>query len=522
MRLFLIVLVTYNLMIEKSDGEIIGCDFVDTVNITESTKLSNGSYIYEDLLIPDDLTGEYDFILMANGLKEKVDSHIRGCVCKLKTCIRFCCPHDNIMYKNVCYDNMSKNEMKILDPFVNITLNNGSVTKMHFKNDLIVQWGFPMACNKTFFLDVGYNDQQYTIFENGTFQRHFDGKVFNKHNYCFQHQTFNVDGAQTIRMAPFNCEIEPDNITGRTVVLIISMTSLALTTTIYLVIKKLRILIGKCLICYMISLFFGFLFYLLQLWDLSEAFCTLAAYMGYFFVIAAFFWLSVISQYLCKNMTNSFKSIKCFSSERPFIGYSCYAWGIPMAMTGIVYLADKVVENQEIKPNMGEQCWISTEKWSAMIYFFGPMLILIVLNTIMFVTTAFYIFSSKSYIRNTAMKDGRDLKLKSDKRNYTVFLMLFIAMGVSWIFEIISYTVQDKETWARVFLVADYVNWSQGIFIFVLFILKPSTLKLIKNEIFPNNAWRSSMRSRATQNSIVGCGNKRPTQRTTSQDSSCL
>lgn len=49
---------------------------------------------------------------------------------------------------------------------------------------------------------------------------------------------------------------------------------------------------------------------------------------------------------------------------------------------------------------------------------------------------------------------------------------------MSWSFEIISYLVQNDDLWKRVFEVADYFNWSQGIIIFVLFILKRSTLKL--------------------------------------------
>jgi len=54
-------------------------------------------------------------------------------------------------------------------------------------------------------------------------------------------------------------------------------------------------------------------------------------------------------------------------------------------------------------------------------------------------------------------------------------------MGLTWIFEIISYSVRKNTVWAKRFQVADYLNWSQGIIIFVLFILKPSTLKLLKN-----------------------------------------
>lgn len=52
-------------------------------------------------------------------------------------------------------------------------------------------------------------------------------------------------------------------------------------------------------------------------------------------------------------------------------------------------------------------------------------------------------------------------------------------MGITWSLEIGSYFAQGHKLWESVFLVADYLNWSQGIIIFVLFVLKPSTLRLL-------------------------------------------
>lgn len=52
-------------------------------------------------------------------------------------------------------------------------------------------------------------------------------------------------------------------------------------------------------------------------------------------------------------------------------------------------------------------------------------------------------------------------------------------MGLTWSLEIGSYFAQGHEFWENVFLVADYLNWSQGIIIFVLFVLKRSTLRLV-------------------------------------------
>ncbi|KAH8283271.1 hypothetical protein KR054_002027, partial [Drosophila jambulina] len=79
-------------------AEIAGCDFFDTVNLTESWKYPNSSYLYEGhLLIPAELTAEYDHTELQNGTRVPVKSHMRGCACRLKTCLRFCCQVDETL-----------------------------------------------------------------------------------------------------------------------------------------------------------------------------------------------------------------------------------------------------------------------------------------------------------------------------------------------------------------------------------------------------------------------------------------
>ncbi|KAH8364831.1 hypothetical protein KR084_012241, partial [Drosophila pseudotakahashii] len=469
-------------MLQKTKAEISGCDFFDTVDISDGQIHPNGSYLYEDLLIPAHLTGEYDFKLLANGEKEGVTRHIRGCVCKLRPCVRFCCPHDHIMHRNTCYGNMTENELNELDPFLNLTLNNGSVVKMHFRDELIVQWDLPMPCEQEylFYLDNRDEMDEFTLFENGRFLRHYDNKNLDKREYCLQHQTF-YDGntnISSIRIAPQNCitEVEQSR-TGQTVVIILSLVCMALTIGVYLFVKKLRNLNGKCFISYMVSLFLAYLFLLLDLWGLSYSFCHTSGYLGYFFVMAAFLWLSVISLYLW-NGSN------VILSDHRFLAYNCYAWGMSAVLTGITLLADRVVDDENWNPRMGEEehCWIYTKSWSAMVYFYGPMLVLILFNMTMYILTAIFNIHSKLVLRKIAREEGRKQKLNSDKLNYALYLRLFIVMGMSWSFEIISYLIQDNNAWANAFLVADYFNWSQGIIIFVLFILKRNTLKLVKNQ----------------------------------------
>ncbi|XP_026832186.1 G-protein coupled receptor Mth isoform X2 [Drosophila erecta] len=355
----ILTIIVVGLLLQKSNADIPECDYYDTVDISAAQKLQNGSYIFEGLLVPANLTGEYEFRILPDNSKQKVGKHIRGCVCKVKPCVRFCCPHNHIMDNGVCYDNMTEEELTELDPFLNVTLDDGTVFSRHFKKELIVQWDLPMPCDGMFSLDNRDELDQYALFENGTFFRYYDRVTLNKREYCLQHLTFTDGNATSIRIAPHNCLILPSR-TGQTVVMIISLICMALTITVYLFVKKLQNLHGKCFMCYMVCLFLGYLLLLLDLWQMSFNFCITAGFLGYFFVMAAFFWLSVISLHLWNTFSGTSHNGNRFLSEHRFAAYSTYAWGMAVVLTGITCLAYKVVENEDWNPRVGAEghCWI--------------------------------------------------------------------------------------------------------------------------------------------------------------------
>ncbi|EDW33020.1 GL16145 [Drosophila persimilis] len=70
------------------------CAFIDTANITGSFG-TDGSYVHNWTVIPRNLVAAYDFVI-ENGIRVPAAKHLRGCVCKLKPCVRFCCPEGEI------------------------------------------------------------------------------------------------------------------------------------------------------------------------------------------------------------------------------------------------------------------------------------------------------------------------------------------------------------------------------------------------------------------------------------------
>lgn len=61
--------------------------------------------------------------------------------------------------------------------------------------------------------------------------------------------------------------------------------------------------------------------------------------------------------------------------------------------------------------------------------------------------------------------------------SFTLYLRLFVVAGVIWILEVISFLIAPTSNF---FLVIDICNSLQGVFIFILFILRPRVLRLIR------------------------------------------
>nr|XP_017027843.1 G-protein coupled receptor Mth isoform X2 [Drosophila kikkawai]XP_017027846.1 G-protein coupled receptor Mth isoform X2 [Drosophila kikkawai] len=480
MRLFVVLL--WVLVLHQTLADIPDCDDLDTVELSASQRLPNGSYIYEGILIPERLTGEYDSRPLPDDSKESVNRrHWRGCVCKLKSCVRFCCRHDQIMKNGECTDTKEK-ELAQIDPYLNVTNANGLEVKRHFRTDLILQTDFHIPCSSSnlYPLDNRVEGNNYTLYENGTIHRHMDGVQMNKSEYCIQHNQLDDKDPQS-RIVPHYC-VQDEPKTAQTVVMIISLICMILTIGVYMCVKKLhRNLQGKSFICYMFCLFMGFLILLLDLWKLTDAICFTAGYLGYFFVMAAFFWLSVISFHLWKELGGNSSSHNRFLPNNLFLAFNGYAFGMAAILTLIIFILDAFVakeDNLDWMPLVGYYtCWINAVDSSAMLYFYGPMLVLIAFNMTMFILTAIRIVAVKKELTKFAQRQERTKKLNSEKQTYIFFLRLFVIMGMSWSLEIISYLVRNNEFWKTVFTAADILNWSQGTVIFVLFVLKRSTLK---------------------------------------------
>lgn len=73
------------------------CAFIDTANITDipGSVGDNATYFYNWTPIPHHLVAVYDFVI-DNGIRIPARKHLRACVCRLKPCVRICCPSGHL------------------------------------------------------------------------------------------------------------------------------------------------------------------------------------------------------------------------------------------------------------------------------------------------------------------------------------------------------------------------------------------------------------------------------------------
>ncbi|XP_033164875.1 probable G-protein coupled receptor Mth-like 11 isoform X1 [Drosophila mauritiana] len=494
------------LVIGVQSRDIPNCDFFDTVKLRESEKLPDGSYRYEDVVIPAQLTGEYDYEIDYDGDRVSVPNHIRVCVCKLKTCIRFCCHPKKLMAGNLCSQDIYEN--LTYEYTLDITQLNGSVIKKHVLKDMVVQQDLPLPCERHYSLDAETcKYDMWSLYENGSLFRHFDQRYLSKQEFCLQPNptstgknyslivAFNCLQIPSMKMAygRFECVPRSGLPNASISVKFSSVFFMVITIAAYLWLPKFRSLHGKCCNLYFICLAITFLLNVISLFgifELKTPICYLTGYAGYFTVMATFLWLSAISfdvwrRFAMRKFQDFYKN-----KRSSFFNYNIIVWSSAGLLTFIIFLVDQFVEtnlDNPYNPAVGVfSCWIFTNGWSATFYFYAPLAILIILNCASFFITTRYIYVENKQNQKVLNKCEQQ-KLSRNHANYRIYLRLFIIMGGSWFLEIIAFICEMENMWNPLIILNDYINCSQGIIIFVATFCNQEMFRLIRKRIQNRN-----------------------------------
>lgn len=256
---------------------------------------------------------------------------------------------------------------------------------------------------------------------------------------------------------------------------VISVLFLLLTTIVYILVPNLRDLQGKCILHSITALALAMLLLCIMQFGvaLPQGVCETVGYVTFISFLATFTWLNTISFHIWRTtviptMPGTSKQWYCL--------YLLYAYGVPLIVMLAAIIAHHSPGNH-IKPGIGEHfCWFEGRNaiWA---YFYGPILFLLILNLILFCWTI-----------KKLWKDSRDInncpsKLKSLKYKCLLYIKLFVIMGLSWIFEVLSFAFDDKEHFIRyIWMITDFINSIQGVLIFlILVVLRKKALRGLAN-----------------------------------------
>ncbi|XP_045459307.1 probable G-protein coupled receptor Mth-like 3 [Melitaea cinxia] len=278
------------------------------------------------------------------------------------------------------------------------------------------------------------------------------------------------------------------------VIITISSVCLALTLIVYSVLPELRNLHGRTLICHVSMMLLACACLARVQHSAVEDYrlCTLLGYGIYFGFVAAFSWLNV----MCFDIWYTFGSVrtvqplrKSASERRRFLWYSLYAWSIAVMLTLTMFLLDRYPISAVLDANIGNgACWFGSVQntqsdWPHYIFFVVPMGIVTCVNFILWLLTSRHCAQVKSEVHRLqagSVGDRAKRRFRIDRAKYILTGKLWVVMGAGWISELLS-TIVSEPQW--LWNIVDLFNELQGVFIFLILVVKPKLYYLIRKRI---------------------------------------
>lgn len=285
-----------------------------------------------------------------------------------------------------------------------------------------------------------------------------------------------------------------------------------LVLVVYSLLSELRNLHGKVLMAYVASMLAAFLslatLQLLTILDKHTVdICLTFTFKTYYFFLASFCWMNIMS-------FDIWWTFRGYAKARPihrrgelfkFLVYCCYAFGLPLMMTLALIILNSM--------DLSHIPWFITPKildfscflhgGQRFLYLYVPMLIMLSVNWVLFLMTAFNIWRLH---RATAVLNKLGNRAhRSQQQRFGLYLKLSVVMGINWVLEVLSLLKPQSAFWK----VTDSYNLLIGCFIFIIFICKKKIFNMLKKRFTrgtsgTSKSCRSSQRSaRSTDSDIT-------------------
>ncbi|KAF2356826.1 GPCR family 2 secretin-like [Trinorchestia longiramus] len=392
--------------------------------------------------------------------------HHNICTQKNKHCIRKCCPHNQII------DMVS---IGCREPFSYHNLYKPYFHKSSWYDNMIpvikdipyeVVFGEPL-CHP-----VEAEEDNFYLLDDGTVYLSKQKLRFASADYCVDaRQGYFNQTDVVVHYCPFQGQLYGDScwrlrVYLYPITLFASCLFLLFTLILYKVVPELRMNIsGKSLVSHVFSLLLAFLCLLIifmgRLSERNVVLCQVMAFVTQYSYLATFFWLSA----MCFEMWYRIRflptrAVSLSEARYKYKIYSAYGWGTPAvitAVTSVVHMTVPVSDQSSLTPNFGNPyCWFRDEP-ATWLYFSGIVTLLCVANIFFFLDLAN--ISLKQCLGSSLIHVSRQQHME----RILLCLKLFIVMGVTWIFEEISYQDGGCARW----IPTDLINILRGPCVFL-------------------------------------------------------
>jgi len=269
------------------------------------------------------------------------------------------------------------------------------------------------------------------------------------------------------------------------VLLSISAISILIVITFYVFNEELRENnFTKLQIPLYICLFFLFLLLLITTihnYQEKTTSCVVLGLLIQFFSLSIFFWFTSMSldiwlgfRHFSNPLQNRVQK-KAHLKLRTSVFYAFSICGpfIITTLTGIFqYTLDP--EDNQFYPRIEISCMIG-KYWPKFLYFYLIIFSLLVLNVF------FYVFVVCNFACGIWCQDSFGCR---QLRNLRVCAELVVLMGLNWLSEVIDFFIdwyRNEDFTHPMLSFFGYINWSIGILILILFLLKPSNRSFLRN-----------------------------------------
>ncbi|CAL8146649.1 unnamed protein product [Orchesella dallaii] len=262
-----------------------------------------------------------------------------------------------------------------------------------------------------------------------------------------------------------------------------------LTSLVYLITWSKQNIYGRTLCSCTVALFFMQIFlgtaHLLGIIGDEETrestYCFLNGVAAHFFFIAAFTWLLILNINLWLTFRSPFgigAGESRVSERKRFLIYSGVGWGFPLLVTGISVLLDlsyKCRTSRIPTPEYGvNTCFIAT--WSQGYYVYYILAVLMGITLVFAALTLTALFSYQKATSNVGAS-----RRAENMRTFLLFLKLSVVMGLTWVFEVVSWALtKEDEAYSWFWLIFDMYNVLSAILIFIIFVCQQNTLNLLQ------------------------------------------